>query len=78
MATKGTSKYCAGMDLATTYCCVGLWQNDRVEILASESGARSIPSYVAFTDTDRLVGEAANSPCNPRKTKRTATPPEPR
>jgi L1 cell adhesion molecule like protein len=49
------------MDLATTYCCVGLWQNDRVEILASESGARSIPSYVAFTDTDRLVGEAAKS-----------------
>ena len=61
MATKGNSKYCAGMDLATTYCCVGLWQNDRVEILASESGARSIPSYVAFTDTDRLVGEAAKS-----------------
>jgi len=61
MASKGTSKYCAGMDLATTYCCVGLWQNDRVEILASESGARSIPSYVAFTDTDRLVGEAAKS-----------------
>jgi L1 cell adhesion molecule like protein len=61
MATKGSSKYCAGMDLATTYCCVGLWQNDRVEILASESGARSIPSYVAFTDTDRLVGEAAKS-----------------
>jgi len=58
MANKG---YCAGMDLATTYCCVGLWQNDRVEILASESGARSIPSYVAFTDTDRLVGEAAKS-----------------
>ena len=49
------------MDLETTYCCVGLWQNDRVEILASESGARSIPSYVAFTDTDRLIGEAAKS-----------------
>ena len=61
MANKSGSKYCAGMDLATTYCCVGLWQNDRVEILASESGARSIPSYVAFTDTDRLVGEAAKS-----------------
>ena len=58
MASKGI---CAGMDLATTYCCVGIWQNDRVEILASESGARSIPSYVAFTDTDRLVGEAAKS-----------------
>ena len=49
------------MDLATTYCCVGLWQNDRVEILASESGARSIPSYVAFTDSDRLIGDAAKS-----------------
>jgi L1 cell adhesion molecule like protein len=60
-ATKKTGKYCAGMDLATTYCCVGLWQNDRVEILASESGARSIPSYVAFTDSDRLIGDAAKS-----------------
>jgi L1 cell adhesion molecule like protein len=58
---KKTGKYCAGMDLATTYCCVGLWQNDRVEIIASESGARSIPSYVAFTDSDRLIGDAAKS-----------------
>ena len=49
------------MDLATTYCCVGLWQNDRVEILASESGARSIPSYVAFTDSERLIGDEAKS-----------------
>jgi L1 cell adhesion molecule like protein len=55
------SRYCAGMDLATTYCCVGIWQNDRVEIIASESGSRSIPSYVAFTDTDRLVGDAAKN-----------------
>ena len=60
-AKKSGSKWCAGMDLATTYCCVGLWQNDRVEILASESGARSIPSYVAFTDSDRLIGDAAKS-----------------
>ena len=60
-APKKTGKYCAGMDLATTYCCVGIWQNDRVEILASESGSRSIPSYVAFTESDRLIGDAAKS-----------------
>ena len=55
--------------MGTTYSCVGVFKNDKVEIIPNEFGNRITPSYVAFTDEERLVGESAKNQAhiNPKR-----------
>jgi heat shock protein 1/8 len=50
-----------GIDLGTTYSCVAVWQHDRVEVIVNDQGNRMTLSYVAFTDKEHLVGDAAKN-----------------
>jgi len=58
MATRGKDK-AIGIDLGTTYSCVGVWQHNRVEIIVNDQGNKTTPSMVAFTPCERIVGDGA-------------------
>ncbi|KAJ0771129.1 putative Heat shock protein 70 family [Helianthus annuus] len=70
MDGNGNDAPAIGIDLGTTYSCVAVWKHDRIEIIPNDQGNRTTPSYVAFVDAERLIGDGAKNqaPMNPTNT----------